>query len=322
MPAKSLQSVSIAAAEEARQRIEPIVLRTPLLRLDIDTGPAEIWLKLENLQPIRSFKLRGAANAMLSIDRSELRRGVWTASAGNMAQGVAWCARYLGVDCSAVVPEGAPEAKLAAIRALGADIVPVPYLDWFQIYATREYPGMRGTFVHAFDDDAVMAGNSTIALEILEDLPDVDSAVIPYGGGGLFCGVGAVLRQHRPEARLYAAEVSTAAPLAAAVDAGKPVHIDHQRSFVDGIGGPLLFEQMWERTRPMLEGSLRSNPDEIADAIRLLVRQRAIVAEGAGAAPVAAAIAGRAGTGRIVCIVSGGNIDADALRTILANETP
>jgi len=231
VPAKSLQPVDLVAAEEARWRIQPIALRTPLLRLDVDADSTEIWLKLENLQPIRSFKLRGAANSMLSVDGSRLRPGVWTASAGNMAQGVAWCARYLGVDCTVAVPEGAPEAKLAAIRALGADIVMVPYADWFGIYATCEYEGMRGTFVHAFDDPAVMAGNSTIALEILEDLPDVDAVVIPYGGGGLFCGIGAVLRQLRPQARLYAAEVSTAAPLAAAVEAGRPVDIDHQRSF-------------------------------------------------------------------------------------------
>ena len=321
-PIQRRSPISLDDALAARQRVEGIALRTPLVQLHTDLDAAEIWLKLENLQPIRSFKLRGAANAMLCIDRSDLRHGVWTASAGNMAQGVAWCARQLGVDCAVAVPQGAPSAKLDAIRALGAEIVSVPYRDWFRIFATREDPGMRGTFVHAFDDAAVMAGNSTIGLEILEDLPDVDAIVIPYGGGGLFCGVGSVVRQARPETRLYAAEVSTAAPLAAAVAAGEPVDIDHCRSFVDGIGGPMLFEPMWERTRPLLEGSLESSLAEIAAAIRLLVRQRAVVAEGAGAASLAAAIAGRAGAGKIACIVSGGNIDASVLSAILANETP
>ncbi len=319
MSAELPRASELAAAYAARDRIGDIALRTPLVPLDADVGSAEIWLKLENLQPIRSFKLRGAANAMLSMEPSEMQRGVWTASAGNMAQGVAWCARHLGVKCTVAVPEGAPEVKLAAIGALGAELVEVPYLDWFRIFATRQYPGMRGTFVHAFDDDAVMAGNSTIALEVLEDLADVDAVVIPYGGGGLFCGVAGVFHQIRPQARLYAAEVDTAAPLAAAVAAGRPVDIDHRRSFVDGIGGPQLFEQMWQRARPMLEGSLVSSPEEIAAAIRLLLRQRAIVAEGAGAASVAAAIAGRAGSGRIV---SGGNIDATVLSAILADQMP
>ncbi len=322
MAANSVHPVRLSAADRARQRLDGIAVRTPLVRLDADAGPTEIWLKLENLQPIRSFKLRGAANAMLSIEPSELQHGVWTASAGNMAQGVAWCARHLGVECTVIVPDGAPEAKLAAIRGLGADFVEVPYLDWFRIFARRRHPGMHGTFVHAFDDDAVMAGNATIALEIVEDLPEVDAVVIPYGGGGLFCGVGAVLRQLLPQARLYAAEVSTAAPLAASVAAGRPVEIDHQRSFVDGIGGPHVFRPMWDRARPLLQGSLQSSLEEIAAAIRLLARQRAIVAEGAGAASVAAAIAGRAGSGRIVCIVSGGNIDAAVLGAILAGEMP
>jgi len=281
-----------------------------------------MYLKLENLQPIGSFKLRGAGNALALASPQELERGVWTASAGNMAQGVAWWARRLGLPCRVVVPETAPETKIAATRRLGGDIVKVPFDDWLDIFRTHRHEGFEGFFVHAFSDPAVMAGNGTIALEVLEDLPDVEAVIIPYGGGGLCCGIGSALRALAPACRVYACEVATGAPLAASLAAGTPTRVDYEPSFVDGIGAPEVFPEMFELTRELVEGSLVAELDEVAEAVRLLAERARIVAEGAGATPVAAALAGNAGGGKIVCVVSGGNIDASKLAAILRGETP
>ncbi|HEY6151994.1 MAG TPA: threonine/serine dehydratase [Gaiellaceae bacterium] len=290
------------------------MVRTPLVRLQHDC-PAEIYLKLENLQPIGSFKLRGAGNALALADPGELAEGLWTASAGNMAQAVAWHARERGLPSTAVVPDTAPETKLEAIERFGAEIVKVPPQTWFEVFRTRSHPGMKGFFVHAFSDPAVMAGNGTIGLEILEDLPDADEVLIPFGGGGLSCGIAMALRALAPDCKVYACEVETAAPLAASLAAGEPVEIEHTPSFVDGIGGPRVFPEMFARASELLDGSLVVGLDEVAASVRLLVERNRIVAEGAGATPVAAAME-RAG-GKIVCVVSGGNIDTATLRGIL-----
>jgi threonine dehydratase len=304
----------------ARDRQAGIALRTPLLRLDAPGAPAEIWLKLENLQPIGSFKIRGAANAMALVPPSLLARGVLTASAGNMAQGVAWCARSRGIPCTVVAPDTTPVAKLAAIERLGARIIQAPFERWWQTFQDRSYPGVDATFIHAFDDPQVMAGNGTIGLEIFEDLPDVSSVVIPWGGGGLATGIGAALRALAPECRIYAAEAETGAPLAAALAAGAPVTVEHRTTFVDGIGSRSVFPPMLARAQALLAGSLVSTLDEISGALRLLAERARVIAEGAGACGVAAALAGRVGDGKIVCIVSGGNIDADRLMAILGGQ--
>jgi len=305
--------VTLAAIEDARQRIAGSALRTPLVRLNWPTAPAEVYLKLEVLQPIGSFKIRGAANAMAHLPDEQLRRGVLTASAGNMAQGVAWRARELGVPCTVVAPDTAPAVKLEAVKRLGARVIRVPFDRWWQAFQERAYPGVDATFLHAFDDPDVMAGNGTIGLEILEDLPDVDAVVIPWGGGGLTCGVAAAVRAKRPVCRVYAAEVATAAPLAASLAAGSPVVVDYRPSFVDGIGSRTVFPQMLERARGLIDGSLVSELAEVGAAVRLLAERNRVIAEGAGACPVACAVAGGAGGGKVVCVVSGGNIDLKTL---------
>jgi threonine dehydratase len=309
---------SLEEIREAQRRLSGRVMRTPLLRLDGTEFAGELWLKLENLQPIGSFKIRGAANAMAAIPLAKLAQGVLTASAGNMAQGVAWCARELGVASTVVAPDTAPQAKLAAIERLGARVILAPFERWWQTFQDRSYPGIEGTFIHAFDDPRVMAGNGTIALEILDDLPDVEAIVVPWGGGGLASGIGAAVRALKPGCRVFAAEAESGAPLAAALAAGTPVAVDYQATFVDGIGSRSVFPQMLERARAVLTGSLVSSLAEIAAAMRVIAERGRVVAEGAGAAGVAAALAGRAGTGRIACIVSGGNIDLDALAVLLA----
>src|SRR5215210_3856706 len=247
---------SLAAVEEARRRVSGAAIRTPLVRLNVLDAPAEIYLKLENLQPIGSFKIRGAANAMARLSREDLAAGVLTASAGNMAQGVAWRARELGVPCTVVAPETAPETKIRAIERLGGRVIKVPFEEWWEVFESRAYAGVNAHFIHAFDDPEVMAGNGTIALEILEDLPDVEAIIVPWGGGGLACGIAAVVRELRPACKVYAAEVSTAAPLAASLEAGSPREIAYQPSFVDGIGGRGVFPSMFERARALLDGSL------------------------------------------------------------------
>jgi threonine dehydratase len=317
----TLDPVALEAIRAARERIAPFVVRTPLLRLEAGAGP-EVWLKLENLQPIGSFKLRGASNAMVVAGPAALERGVWTASAGNMAQGVAWQARRLGIPCRVVAPDHAPATKLAALERLGAGVVKVPFQEWFEILATRTFRGMEGLFIHPVSDPAVIAGNGTIGLEILDDLPEVDAIVIPYGGGGLSTGIASAVRALKPATRLYACEVETAAPLAASLAAGEPRRIEYRRSFVDGIGGPFVLEDMWPLVRRLLDGSLVVSIAEVAAAVRTLVERARVVAEGAGAAPVAAALAGRVGAGRIACVVSGGNLDAAKLAVILGGGVP
>jgi len=313
---------SIEAVEAARERIRDLAIRTPLVRLAVDDAPAEIWLKLESLQPIGSFKLRGAGNAMRAAPPGALEDGVVTASAGNMAQGVAWVARELGVACSVVVPDHAPATKLEAIARLGGEVVKVPFDAWWEAIETHRFEGLGGRFVHPVCDPDVIAGNATIGLEIVEDLPDVDAVVVPFGGGGLSSGIAAAVRARCPAAKVYAAEVATAAPLAAALEAGGPVTVDYAPSFVDGIGSRRVLDPMWPLARDLLDGSLVVGLDDVAAAIRLLAERNRVIAEGAGAAPVAAALAGAAGTGRVVCVVSGGNLEAATLARILAGETP
>jgi threonine dehydratase len=313
---------TLAEIRDARVRVGDIALRAPLVQLDLPSAPAEVWLKLENLQPIGSFKIRGAANALASLTAAELARGVVTASAGNMAQGVAWCARTLGIPCTVIAPETAPRAKLAAIERLGAHIILAPFERWWQTFQDRSYPGICATFIHAFDDPRVMAGNGTIGLEILEDLPEADAVVIPWGGGGLASGIGAAIRALAPGCRIYAAEAESGAPLAAALAAGKPQTVDYRPTFVDGISSRSVFPDMLARAQAVLDGALVSTIGEIAAAVCVLAARARIVAEGAGAAGVAAALAGRAGPGKVVCIVSGGNIDLDRFTAILRGQVP
>jgi threonine dehydratase len=309
--------VPLAAIEDARRQIAGSALRTPLVRLNSPEAPVEIHLKLENLQPIGSFKIRGATNAVAHIPIDRLRRGLLTASAGNMAQGVAWRARALGIPCTVVAPQTAPAIKLRAIERLGARVIQVPFERWWQTFQERAYPGVDATFIHAFDDPHVIAGNGTIGLEILEDLPDADAVVIPWGGGGLTCGIAAAVRAKRPNCRIYAAEVATAAPLSASLASGSVQVVDYQPSFVDGIGSKTVFPQMLERARPLIDGALVAGLGEVAAAIRSLAEYNRVIAEGAGACPVACALAGKAGGGKVVCVVSGGNIDSNKLCTIL-----
>jgi threonine dehydratase len=301
----------------ARELLAGRILRTPLVRLE-----EGLFLKLENLQPIGSFKLRGALNAIGNASPEELEAGVVTASAGNMGQGVAWAARELGLACSVVVPENAPEAKLDAIARLGGRIVKVPYERWWQTLADSGYPELDGFFVHPVQDERVMAGNGTIGLELLEDLPEPDAVLVPFGGGGLSAGIASAVKALRPETRVYAVEPETGAPLTVALTAGEPQPIDFRPSFVDGAGGPALLPAMWPLVRDLLDGAFAVSLDETAEAVRVLARRARVVAEGAGALALAAALAGRVEGDTVVCIVSGGNIDASKLATILSGQTP
>ena len=308
--------VPIEEIRAAQKRLQGIALRTPL----VPVQGSDIYLKLENLQPVGCFKIRGAANAMLSVPREELANGVYTASAGNMAQGVAWVAREFGIPARVVVPDHAPATKLDAIERLGASVIKVPFDRWWQVIVEHHLEGMEGKFIHPVSDNAVMAGNGTIGLEILEDLPDVDAVIVPYGGGGLSCGIASAIKALKPDTKVFAAEVETAAPLAASLAKGKPVEVEYKATFVDGIGGKSVLPEMWGLASTILDGSLVVSVKEIADAIRFIVERNRVVAEGAGAASVAAAMAGRAGHGKVVCIVSGGNIDGTKIAKILAGE--
>ncbi len=313
--------IALSEFHAARERIAGTALRTPLVRLQVD-APCEIWLKLETLQPIGSFKIRGALNAMRALPPERLAEGVYTASAGNMAQGLAWAARELGVPCRVIAPDHAPRTKLEAIERLGATVRLVPFADWWQAILEHEVPGERGAFIHPGADPMVMAGNGTIGLEILEDLPDADAILVPYGSGGLACGIACAARAVQPGIPVYAVELEGRAPFTASLAAGHPVSIDYTASFVDGIGGKSVLDEIWPLARQVLAGSLAASLRQIADAVRLLVERTRVVAEGAGAAPVAAALAHDIGARKVVCVVSGGNIDTKKLTTILSGDIP
>jgi threonine dehydratase len=309
--------IELAEIEAARERIAGAAVRTPLVRLHVDEAPAEIHLKLENLQPINSFKTRGATNAIMLASADERAKGLVTASAGNMAQGVAWAARELGLPATIAVPEQAPEAKLAAIERLGGQVIKLPYDDWWNVIVTSHLDGVEGLFVHPVQDPGMMAGNGTIGLEILEDLPDPDAVVIPYGGGGLTAGIASAIRALRPQTRIVTAEPETGAALAAALAAGHPVSVDYRASFVDGAGSRRVLDSMWPLVASLVDDAVAIPVGEAAAAVRTLAERARVIAEGAGALAPAAALSGRAGTGKVVCVVSGGNINLSKLAEIL-----
>ncbi len=306
------------ALQEARGRIYDAALRTPLIRLPC-RSPCEIWLKLETLQPVGSFKIRGARNALATLDPNRWGEGVYTASAGNMALGLAWCARSRGIPFTAIVPDKAPAAKLSKLESLGATILPVPFDRWWQVLQEHRYDGARGAFIHPVANVAVMAGNGTIGIELLEDLPRVDTVLVPFGGGGLSSGIASALRHGGSPARVMGCEIETATPLTAAFEAGRPHQVERTPSFVDGIGGSGVLPEMWPLVRNLIRGAVVVSLLEARQAIRALIERVHVVAEGAGAVPVAAALEGKGGGGVVCCVVSGGNIDAAVVREILAD---
>ncbi len=315
--------IPVEEIRAAQERISADIVRTPLVRLNIDDASAEIYLKLENLQPIKAFKIRAASNALRTMDKKLLKNGVWTVSAGNWAQGLAWVAKKLGVKCTIVLPTHVPETKLEKILHMGAEVVKVPADTFFETFVTRTCEGVEGTFVHAFSDPAVMAGNGTIGLEILEDLTDFDTVLVPWGGGGLACGIASAIRAAKPDVKIYACEIETGAPLAASYKSGEAAeNAEYVHSFVDGISAPWVLPEMFDLAKTLIDDALVVSLEETVEAIRLLAVQNSVVAEGAGAVSLAAALSGRAGTGKVVCIVSGGNIDPDELVKIFQGETP
>ncbi len=311
MPALTpVRQVSLEEIYAARERIRGVVVRTPLVRLLHGGDDPEIWLKLENLQPINAFKLRGAANAVAMLAPEERARGVWTISAGNAGQGVAYAARSAGIPCTVVVIETAPDTKVERMRNLGAHLVKAPFDACWQAMDDRSFPGVDGTFIHPFDDHDFIAGNATVGLEIFEDLPGAKAVVAAIGGGGLISGIGSALRALAPEIRILGAEPETAAPGAASFAANSAQVFERwQASFVDGAGGKSIFPRMWERMHGIVDGSIVVSLDEVRRAMRVVAEKTRVITEGAGALAVAAALSGKAGDGPIVAVVSGGNID-------------
>jgi threonine dehydratase len=305
-----VRPITLEEIKDARKRIGTTIVRTPLVCLELGSNFPDIRLKLENLQPINAYKLRGAANAVAMLPDSERKRGVWTVSAGNAGQGVAYAARQAEVPCTVVAVETAPKAKLERMRALGAKLVLVSYDVAWNTCDARAYPGVEGTFVHPFDDDNFIAGHGTMALEILEDAPDTEAIITAIGGGGLITGVASAIKALKPGTKIFGAEPETAAPAALSFEKGSPrVFKNWKASFVDGAGGQSMFPRMWERMKPVVDGYIVVTLDETKKAMRLMAEKARVISEGAGALPLAAALTGKAGRGPIVAVVSGGNID-------------
>lgn len=305
-----IRPIQLSDIQQARKRIAKTIVRTPLIRLELGPEFPDIRLKLENLQPINAYKLRGAANAVAMLSDEERKRGVWTISAGNAGQGVAYAAREAGVPCAVVVVETAPKSKLERMRALGAKLIPVSYDAAWKALDERSFPGANGTFIHPFDDDNFIAGHGTMGLEILEDLPDAAVVIASIGGGGLITGVGSAIKALKPGIKVFGVEPETAAPAALSFEKGSPQTFKNWKaSFVDGAGGQSMFPRMWERMKPVVDGYFVVTLEETKNAMRLMAEKARVISEGAGALPLAAALTGRAGKGPIVAIVSGGNID-------------
>src|SRR5436309_2922796 len=323
MPAaisEPVRPIQLSEIEEARKRIAKTIVRTPLIRLELGPEFPDIRLKLENLQPINAYKLRGAANAVAMLSEADRKRGVWTISAGNAGQGVAYAARAAYVPCTVVVVQTAPQSKLDRMKALGAKLIPVPYDVAWKALEERSFPKAEGTFVHPFDDHNFITGHATMGLEILEDAPDTAAVIASIGGGGLITGVGSAIKALKPETKVFGVEPETAAPASLSFEKGSPqVFTKWKASFVDGAGGQSMFPRMWERMKPVVDGYIVVSLDETKNAMRLLAEKARIIAEGAGALPVAAAVTGKAGKGPIVAIVSGGNIDLNKFCELIAS---
>ncbi|HEV3393887.1 MAG TPA: pyridoxal-phosphate dependent enzyme [Chthoniobacterales bacterium] len=314
-----VRPITLDEIKNARQRIAKTIVRTPLVRLELGPNLPDVRLKLENLQPINAYKLRGAANAVAMLPDADRKRGVWTVSAGNAGQGVAYAARQAGVPCTVVAIETAPKSKLERMRALGAKLVLVSYDVAWKTCDARAFPGIEGTFVHPFDDDNFIAGHGTMGLEILEDAPDTKAVITAIGGGGLITGVGSAIKAIKPDVRIFGAEPETAAPAALSSEKGSPqVFENWKASFVDGAGGQSMFPRMWERMKPVVDGYIVVTLEETKKAMRLLAEKARVIAEGAGALSVAAALTGKAGDGPIVAVVSGGNIDLAKFSELIA----
>lgn len=318
----SVEAVPIQEVYAAQQRIAGTVLRTPLVRLNAENSLAEIYLKLENLQPVGSFKLRGAVNVLNKASKEQLLQGISTASSGNLGLALAWYARQMGLSCTAVVPDKSVGAKLSPLEEVGGKIIKVPQDDWFRIVQTSEYEGLVGYFIHPVYNPDIMAGHGTIALEILEDLPDVGAVIVPYGGGGLFCGVSSTIRALKPETKLYVSEVETGAPVTAALAAGEPREVEQKPAPFHWVGAKRVLAPMWSLVRRYLDGTIVVKINEVAAALRVLAERNHVIAEGSGAMPVAAALTGKTGPVKVVCVVTGGNIDVDKLVKILSHEIP
>jgi threonine dehydratase len=307
---EQVRPIELSEIRVARERIAKTIVRTPVIRLELGPEFPDIRLKLENLQPINAYKLRGAANAVAALSEADRKRGVWTISAGNAGQGVAYAARAAGISCTVVVVETAPKSKLERMKALGATLIPVPYEIAWKALDERVFPDVDGTFIHPFDDDDFIAGHGTMGLEILEDAPDVAAVIASIGGGGLIAGVASAIKALKPEVKIFGVEPETAAPAALSFEKGSPqVFSNWKASFVDGAGGQSMFPRMWERMKPIVDDYIVVTLEETRNAMRLLAEKARVIAEGAGALPVAAALSGKAGKGPIVAIISGGNID-------------
>ena len=314
-----VRPIKLDEIKQARQRIAQTIVRTPLVRLELGPDFPDVRLKLENLQPINAYKLRGAANAVAMLSDSERKRGVWTISAGNAGQGVAYAARQAGVPCTVVAIETAPESKLARMRQLGAKLVLVSYDVAWKALDDRAFPGVDGTFVHPFDDNNFIAGHGSMGLEILEDAPDTKAIIASIGGGGLITGVASAIKAIKPEIKIFGAEPETAAPAALSFAKGSPqVFKEWKASFVDGAGGQSMFPRMWERMKPLVDDYIVVTLEETKRAMRMMAEKARVISEGAGALPLAAALTGKAGKGPIVAIVSGGNIDLKKFSELIA----
>lgn len=320
MMLEAVRLIDLKEIEEARTRIYGTAIRTPLIRLELGADAPQIFLKLENLQPINAYKLRGAANAVAMLSDEERKRGVWTISAGNAGQGVAYAARKAGVPCIVVAIETAPTAKLERMKALGAKIIPVSYTTAWKALEDRAYPGAEGTFIHPFDDHNFIAGHATMGLEIMEDLPNVSAVICGIGGGGLITGVASAVKAINPQIKVFGSEPETAAPAALSFKMGSPQKFtEWKSSFVDGAGGQSVFPRMWERMKPVVDDFIVVSLEETQMAMKLMAEKARVISEGAGALPLAAALTGKAGQGPIVAVVSGGNIDLKKFTELVLN---
>jgi threonine dehydratase len=314
-----ISAPSLDDARAAAERIREVAVRTPLVPLRSYSGARpEILLKPETLQPVTSFKIRGAYNWASSLTDAQRARGLSTVSAGNTAQAVAYAARLVGASARSRLPDTTPRAKIDAIEAYGMEPVFMPGDELFDWMLSAGWEGEPYTFLHPWVEPLMVAGSATVGLEIFDELPDVDTVFISVGGGGLICGVGSALKALNPGIRVVAVQPEACAPIRACLAAGQPVWVDPEPTLCDGLGVPLVTDEMWPLLRSVVDETVEISEEQVEDAIRRLALDNKLVVEGAGAASLAAALATPIEQrGRSVCVLSGGSIDGDTFAAIV-----
>lgn len=305
----------------AEERLKGIIVRTPLLQLDSPKETGDILIKPEVLQPTGSFKIRGVYNWVASLTPNECKKGFSTFSAGNTARSLGYVAQIYGVSCRSILPEYAPANKVEALRNLGVETLLVSFDEMIKWVFAEGWKRESYAFLHPWTEPKMIAGHGTIGLEIIEDLPDVQTVFVPVGGGALIAGVGGAIKELKPSVRIVGVQTRSYPSLQASFQAGKPVWIDPKPTICDGVAVPFVADQMYPLLRKIVDDVVTVPEEKVKAAIKQLMLKNKLIVEGAGALSIAAALEMPAEKqGKTICLVTGGSIGPEALSTIISGK--